>query len=313
MDKEKQTENVTPIKKTAPSPHDPMGPIKPGRRTITPPEARAMLERNTHNRPLSRATVERLKNVILNGEWKYNGEAIKFDETGTLMDGQHRLTAIAEGEHPAELLVLTGLPPEAFVTLDQGRKRTGGDVLAIQGVKRYNAVSVAGSMFYRLVKNRQVYGASAPIPAYGIAHIVERHPGLVDAVEFCAPIQRRGDSHIIGLGYLAAFVYVAEHIMGDSDRAAEFAEGISVGAELPEESPLLQFRKKTLAGGKRDVMHAQAKLALLGKAFGLHMAGRTVKTLTHPPTTVNYWELIPGLADAIKSLSAEESLVQLQY
>lgn len=288
--------------------------LKTGRLTVTPDIARQILEHNTSNRPISKREVERLKRVLESGEWRYNGEPVKISKSDRLLDGQHRLIAIAESGVSADLFLIIGLEDEVFTTLDQGRKRTGGDVLFMRGAKRYNALSVSCSMLFRMVKNRPIYGAVDQIPAYGIDKIFDRHPGLAASIEFCAPLHGRGDTAVAGLGYLAAFHYAIETIMGEPEKAASFVQGLTTGAELPEDSPLLKFRQRVLgARSKRDIMHAQAKVAMLAKVAGLHVTDQTVKYLTQPSTSASFFTLIPGLKDAIEALPAQDGLVDLAY
>lgn len=285
-----------------------------GHTTVTPEMARAFLERNKTNRPVSRREVERLKRVLEADMWRYNGEAVKFDKNGDLRDGQHRLTAIAESGVAAELLVVRDLDPKAFTTLDQGRKRTGGDVLFMRGVMRYNAAAVACATLYRVLKNRAIYGAVDPIPAYGIDEVIERHPGLIQSMEYCAPLHRSGDAGIIGLGYLAAFHYIMETVFGQPEKAATFVEGVTAGTGLAEDSPILQFRRRVLqAGRRRDVMHAQAKTALIAKIAGFHLDGTTVKYLTQPPTSATYETLIPGLKEKVEAMKPKAKFDDLTY
>ena len=60
---------------------------------VTPHLASKWLQKNSCNRPLSQNTVYRYADAILSGEWKLNGDTIRFDSNGTLIDGQHRLHA----------------------------------------------------------------------------------------------------------------------------------------------------------------------------------------------------------------------------
>lgn len=286
---------------------------KQGRQVVTPEMARLWLASNAGNRLISRAAVERLKAILAAGEWRYNGEAVKFSKEGILLDGQHRLTAIAEGEVAAELLVISDLAPEVFATLDQGRKRSGGDVLHVRGIAHSTHVAVACGQLYKLMRNRAIYGGNSPLPAYGVDKIFQRHPGIADAVEFCAPIAKRGDNAVIGLGYLAAYLYVGQSVMHQGPRAIQFAEGMATGIELADNSPILQFRHKVLGSRSGKVMQAQAKMALFAKTFGLFMGEKVVKTLTPPSAASTYWELIPPLAGAIEALDDQKAMRDMPY
>lgn len=69
------------------------------------------------------------------GEWLVSPDAIAFDFSGRLINGQHRLKAIVNSGETVTCLVVWNLPPEAFKIADVGVKRTGGDVLRIEGFK----------------------------------------------------------------------------------------------------------------------------------------------------------------------------------
>ncbi len=115
---------------------------------ITPKMAADMLKMNTRNRPLSKGRVTTIKRAIENGEWKLNGDAIRFSTTGVLLDGQTRLSAIVESDRAVESLVVTGLPDDVFGTIDiNGSARTAADVLAIKKIPNYKLVaSIAASV-----------------------------------------------------------------------------------------------------------------------------------------------------------------------
>jgi hypothetical protein len=114
-------------------------------KTITPEQATIWLEStNTHNRPLYPAHVNRLAHDIEDGRWRPSHQGIAFDREGRLLDGQHRLHAIAKSGIPVELQVTTGLDPEAQEGIDQGYKRTLGHTLAAEGIqhgKRIGAIA----------------------------------------------------------------------------------------------------------------------------------------------------------------------------
>lgn len=97
---------------------------------VTPQMAADWLKFNTSNRPLRRTVVNGLKVALTRGEYIPSHQGIAFSEDGTLLDGQHRLTAISElrdGAFP--MLVTWGVSREAFKVMDIGVKRTAADAL----------------------------------------------------------------------------------------------------------------------------------------------------------------------------------------
>lgn len=112
---------------------------------VTPDMAERWLANNTHNRKVRQRTVGRYKADMESGLWAMAADPIRFDRDGALLDGQHRLLALAELPDSAAIpfLVVRGLPPESQGVMDQGSKRTPGDQLALAGVKNANAVAAA--------------------------------------------------------------------------------------------------------------------------------------------------------------------------
>lgn len=123
--------------------------------TITPELATEYLETNVENqRKLSALVAGRYIASMKKGLWRVNGEAIKFDTNGKLCDGQHRLTACASSGCTIESLVIRGLDPDVFDSLDTGKQRSAGDVLRMMGVKSYSSVSGAVRIWAAMVRLR---------------------------------------------------------------------------------------------------------------------------------------------------------------
>lgn len=100
---------------------------------VTPELAREWLGFNTHNRNVRQRVVLAYAADMEAGNWRWNGETIKFAADGALLDGQHRLSAIVEADVTVPLLVVRGLKNEAQETVDGGAKRQFGDVLKLRG------------------------------------------------------------------------------------------------------------------------------------------------------------------------------------
>lgn len=105
-----------------------------------------VLRNHNHcNRPLKDKYVDSLVSTYKAGEWVAdNGDSIKFDESGSLIDGQHRLQMISNLGITLDLLTVRDCSAAAFKTLDQGKKRKLADVLAMNNVK--NAAVCASSL-----------------------------------------------------------------------------------------------------------------------------------------------------------------------
>ena len=99
---------------------------------VTPQMASDWLSFNVNNRPLRRSMVDGLKSAFLRGEYVQTHQGVAFASNGELLDGQHRLTAIAElrdGSFP--MMVARDVPEGAFRVMDIGAKRTNADALRI--------------------------------------------------------------------------------------------------------------------------------------------------------------------------------------
>ncbi len=99
--------------------------------TITPDEATSWLRCNKSNRPVRKKHVAFLASEIVKGNWQVNGQAIVIADDEQVLDGQHRLFAIIEAGKPIQSLVVYGITPEAFRTIDTGAVRTGSDALCL--------------------------------------------------------------------------------------------------------------------------------------------------------------------------------------
>lgn len=108
---------------------------------ITPAVAEEMLGRNRHNRGLRPRIVTAYSLDMAQGRWMENGESIKIALDGTLLDGQHRLSAVIDSGTTQPMLVISDLPLSAQDTVDTGARRGFADVLKLR--KESNWTDVA--------------------------------------------------------------------------------------------------------------------------------------------------------------------------
>ena len=115
--------------------------VKCGIETITPEAAQAYLMKNVGNRQLSKITVASYAQLMRDGLWEVNNDAISFNANGRLLNGQHRLSAVIEAGVPVKFFVVRGLATDSFVTMDNGKNRVAADALYTHGVD--NGIAIA--------------------------------------------------------------------------------------------------------------------------------------------------------------------------
>lgn len=112
---------------------------KDGYTEVTPELAAKWLNQNTNNRRIRRSFVDELVKKIQSNQWVQNTpDHIAFYDDGTLANGQHRLTAIAEAGVPVYTKIEYNIPRDAAICIDAGKKRTFSDnVQIVLGEKFY--------------------------------------------------------------------------------------------------------------------------------------------------------------------------------
>src|SRR3990167_203746 len=117
--------------------------------TITPALAQTYLENMAGNRPLSEGKTVEYGIIMERGQWRLNGETIKFDDHGRLFDGQHRLQACILAGKQFQTYIISGIKdPNAFVTVDVGKTRSHGDIFGIAGYPSVNNIAAATMIVY---------------------------------------------------------------------------------------------------------------------------------------------------------------------
>lgn len=144
---------------------------------ITPDRAAELLARNTHNRPISRPYVREIMRELEEGRWKVTHQGVALSDDGQLLDGQHRLTAIVESGIAADMLVAEGVVRDAFDAIDQHRKRTGGQILAMAGITKDAPRIVAMARAVLTVVHGVNKASNTAASEYAVGHqaVLERY------------------------------------------------------------------------------------------------------------------------------------------
>lgn len=122
---------------------------------VTPAQANVWLEEcNTKNRRMNLGHVQRMVNLMQKGQWMCNGDTVCFDWNGVLVDGQHRLAAIAKSGNTETCIIVRNLDPKVIMTKDMEMKpRNLSDLLSMDGIKDASCCSSIITRFVGLRNN----------------------------------------------------------------------------------------------------------------------------------------------------------------
>lgn len=104
--------------------------------TVSPTSAKDIIAKSDEiftNRKSNKNSYSLYAKDIANGEWKTNGETIKFSKEGALIDGRNRLSAVSIGEKDVDFLTVGGIEKSVVDTIDIGLKRSLEHALKMQG------------------------------------------------------------------------------------------------------------------------------------------------------------------------------------
>jgi hypothetical protein len=252
--------------------------------TVTPTTAEEWLGHNTANRRIRRNQVERFARDMEVGAWQENGEGICFATDGTLINGQHRLSALVLAGVALPMLVVRGLPMHAQDTMDDGAKRTMGDTFSFHGVaSHHTAAAIVRRVLMWQDGIRTNSGAMQPSKAEQL-EAWRTDSTLRAAVEASVQMRSRGQvpSSIVGLTW-----WLFSQI--DGEQCATFWHGLHTGSDLPANSPIHAVREKIIRRNAQPGRVQETEyLAWIIKAWNLWRADRTVSP------TYRGFDLKPG-------------------
>lgn len=239
--------------------------------TITPDLAREYLGFNTHNRNIRGRVVTAYATDMLNGDWVWNGEAIKFAKDGSLRDGQHRLMAIVESGVTTKMLVVRGLAPEAQETMDGGPKRTFADVLKLRGEQNYVSLATTIRAIYSYEDSSAGIGDTGrKFTNAQMLQILEKYPWIREGM----PITMRTQAHVsmpTSVAGLAWFLF----IQLDSEDTDNFFKRLCSDENHKAGDPIYTLRRLLLTSvdGARGSRNVRYLTAVTIKAWNKYRAG----------------------------------------
>jgi hypothetical protein len=249
---------------------------------VTPALAAEWLVGNTHNRSMKNAAIERFAKDIRAGLWDLNGESIKFNGDGRLLDGQNRLQAVVLADAPIATVVVRGIAPETQETIDMGVPRSLADVLKLRG--EVSCIDLAAGVTRLWNYERDPLDSSfATAPTIHQAlGFLEVHPALRESIHTATSVRKAtGLRGSVGV----ALHYITTSL--DAEDAEVFWLRLTTGANLETGDAVYHLRNALLAdraGSQRtQKMTAPREWALAVKAWNAYREGREIKLLVWRP------------------------------
>lgn len=246
---------------------------------ITPDRAREYLGCNTHNRNLRSAVVQSYAADMVAGDWLWNGESIKFDADGILVDGQHRLAAIVESDKAVRMLVIRDLGSRVQETVDGGVKRRFCDVLNLRGEKHYVTLATACRGVTLWETGGRYFSGGGQFTNAQMLATLEKYPWLREGMTTINRVAR--DSGLPArVGGVAWWLFMTI----DPEDAEHFFERLCSDEDNHAGNPIFELRKSIARSfstrGERSVVYL---LAVTIKAWNKYRAGETAALLTFRP------------------------------
>lgn len=248
--------------------------MKVSNEVITPEVAKQMLAANSGNRTVSQANVKKIVRSMLAGDFVLNGDSIRIDSDGELLDGQHRLIACVESGVSFQSIVIRGLDRSVFRTIDQGSTRRASDVLSC--IKEANAKTLAATL--RLIDSYEKgtidSGRRSMQDSYKIIDLLKKYPGARESVSVVGKKLRGliSESGASACHYLFA--------LRDSAAAELMIEQLHTGRGMEDGSSVFLLRERLLANlTSRSKLPEVHKIALMIKAWNSLRDGKAIKQL----------------------------------
>jgi hypothetical protein len=97
---------------------------------LTPDSAKAMLQRNTKNRPINWKKVEEYAETMRAGRWRLHDQGVMLDTDNNILTGQKRLWAVIKAGVNIYMRISRGNPAETASLIDRGVPQSARDLAA---------------------------------------------------------------------------------------------------------------------------------------------------------------------------------------
>ena len=213
--------------------------------TITPDYAKKLLGANNHNRTLRQSHVAWFEGILKRGEWKLTPDAVAVGHDGTLINGQHRMSAIANTGISAQCVLLA---PEGLAAKAKNHdERIGLDMYEATDSGLLRTLSDRTGIKPALVSLVRAYitthsGIVKPtVPQFFECY--QQHKEAFDFVNSVRP-------HEAGVGLVSGWVPCVEFYIRHKDESRDFILALATPATPIQQAAMLREYYFSLKNGR---------------------------------------------------------------
>lgn len=224
-------------------------------------------------RPLRAVDVRKYSADMKAGRWLENGESLIFDTNGELVDGQHRLHAQLDAGVTMQWVVVRGVAPEVFQTIDRGKNRTAAHLLDIAGLGPDSTMIAAVSAALDRIEDGFMFGvfsdtrmASEAVLTYAMEHkdehaLIRTYGNRVKKARLASPSS------------IVASITFLRRLVEDCDRLDAFFHRVVTGVHLDPNEIAYHLRNKLLGQRARGDVDRFDMMGYCIQGWGLHLRG----------------------------------------
>lgn len=221
--------------------------------------------------------------------WMFNGDTVRFSRKtdkypdGRLLDGQNRLQSIVDSGIPQLCIVIRGLHEDSFSTMDEGRRRSGSDILSIEKIEeaRKKAGIVRSVLLFSSGYYRSTKGGGDRSAAPGNIEILEfareNEEKLDESIEMATSL-KEGFPHLNFK--MAASMYFMFSKHGKAE-AKEFFEDLKKGKKAEDENIKLFASEMIKNENREHKLPYNTILAYFIKTWNAYREGDTIEKLSY--------------------------------
>ena len=237
---------------------------------ITPVVAQwIMADLHGRNRRMKAKAIQQYAEDMKAGHWLLNGSTIVFTDLNRLGDGQNRLIACIRAGKAFRTHVVFGVEDRCFDTIDQGRVRSGSDLLHLDGVANSTLVMPA-VRWAELLETGRARHRTVFKPKHVLNLYRTKHKQVEDWVPEARAIYKINHQPI---GMVMALLYSCDKVAPEF--TVEFAEAWGSGVFEPGFSPIARLEAETtkLRLRQHGRIHETVRMAMMINAWNACRVG----------------------------------------